>query len=219
MKNLKSISIIFSLFSVLLLFGCNGGVVIRLFPEKEEIPGDNIGGIVNSSSSSSFNPASVRKIAIIVQPGKNVPQRQIEDEFISILFRKGYQIASRSDLDQILEELHFQNTELTDIDAAKIGKMLNVPVVLVVAVTELYISDYTVRVTRGIKNPTTTTERRYKAHATMGARLLSVEKGEILWIANESAQSRGGYESKSNISFTSSLSFLSQRIANAFPAR
>lgn len=193
-----------------LLTGCAGGFSISL-PQREEPP-------VNSSSSRTFNPSSIHKVAIVVQPGKEVSQRQIEDEFIAVLFRKGYQVASRSDLEDIMKELNFQNTELTDKDAARIGKMLNVPAVLVVAVTELSVSDHKMTlITAG--SQTRRTETRYEPHVSMGARLLSVETGEVLWIANESAQSKSGYESRSDISFSSYFSFLSERIANAFPAR
>lgn len=133
--------------------------------------------------------------------------RLIEDEFISVLLSKGYSIASRSDTESIRDEMKFQRSGLTDKDAAEVGKMLNVPAVLIVSVTQFEGKSKSYRFSRQ-------TYRYYVTRAAMGARLISVEKGEVLWIGSHNdeyrSEDRGG---------TDALSGLARTIATGFPDR
>lgn len=166
------------------------------------------------TSSSAFNPQTVTKLVVLVANERNyrVPRqadRLIEDEFIPVLLGKGYSIASRSDVKAIREELRFQRESgLTDEDASRIGKMLNVPAVLIVSITQ-----YETGRTRPVKLGTRSYSY-YVTHAAMGARLISVETGEILWLGKHSDDYRS--EDRYN---TDALSQLSRTIAIAFPSR
>ncbi len=160
----------FCIFAVmsLLIIGCSA------YEQVEPIP------TTQFSSSPQFYPQAMSRLAILVQAGKEVPLRQIENEFILQLMSKGYQIASRSDLSGILEEINFQHSAITDTDAVKIGKILNVPAVLIITPMSKF---------------------------SMGARLVSVEYAEILWIGTASYAYNVGYQE------------LAKAIAKAFPSR
>jgi hypothetical protein len=148
-------------------------------------------------SDPSFNPQEINKIAVLVMPARNMPTRLIEDEFITSLMRKGYKVPSRSDLEQLMRESKFQRSGLTDGDAARLGKILNVPAVLIVSITEY-----------DVKN-----SRDYSyVNATMSARLIGVEKTEILWIGTNS-----DWHSSRNSNLL--LSSLARNIARSIPAR
>jgi hypothetical protein len=140
--------------------------------------------IASSSSSPTFDPATISKLAIITNTadrqnvfGPSLPVRLIEDQFLQVLLRKNYIIASRSDVETVLREIKFQQSGITDRDIAKLGRMLNVPAVLVVTLNDLktrYVSPNNYE--RYVYN--------YETSAALGARLVSVEKAEILWVGN-----------------------------------
>ena len=167
---------------------------------------------VETSASQNFDPQAVSKLVVLVQANNDYRQRQerdfdrtIEDEFIPVLMRKGYSLASRSDVNSILKEMHFQNSGMTDQDAAKLGKMLNVPAVLVVAVTEFKVEQ------RHFEG----SQPYYVTSGALGVRLISVEKGEILWFGKHS----GAIQSDLNNMGTTVLKSLARKIAEAFPER
>ena len=117
--------------------------------------------------SSSFDAETIDRIAIIVQDrqgrgpvsGEN-RHRLVEDILTQEAFVKGYRVVSRTDLRMILEESEFQRTSgLTTGDAVEIGRMLNVPAILIAT----------------FETGQTT---------TVGARLIDVETAEVLWITN-----------------------------------
>jgi hypothetical protein len=102
-----------------------------------------------------------QKIAVIVLRSVNsyIPDREIEDVFIRASISKGFRVVSRSDIEPLLREMEFQKRSgLTDKDAAELGRILNVPAVMIVAVT-----------------------RNETYSVSLGARLISVEEAEILW--------------------------------------
>jgi Curli production assembly/transport component CsgG len=166
------------------------------------------------TSSPAFNPQNITKLAVLVVNERNYrvlrqADRLIEDEIIPVLLGKGYSIASRSDAKAIRDELKFQRESgLTDEDASRIGKMLNVPAVLIVSINQ-----YETGRTRPIKLGRRTYSH-YVTHATMGARLISVETGEILWLGKHSDD----YSSEDRHN-TEALAQLSRTIASAFPSR
>lgn len=168
----------------------------------------------------SFDPENIPKLAVIVlgpQPGKRAQtnaERYVEDAFVAVLMRKGYSVTSRSDLEAVLKEQHFQKSGLTEADAAAIGKILNVPAVMVVKVTELDAENKRV--------PGKTSGKRTSAHRTaieatagMGARLISVEKASVLWIGTFRRSRVVG--SKSDVPEV--IADVAKQIISAFPAQ
>jgi hypothetical protein len=107
------------------------------------------------------------------------------------LMKKGYQVASRSDVKQIVEEMSFQGSSLTEDRIANIGKILNVSVVLIVSITDLQSSGGEVS-------------------ATLGTRLIGVERAELLW---------GGSCSGKGSQIGGTLEKLAKKIAGAFPVK
>jgi hypothetical protein len=139
-----------------------------------------------ASASASFKPADMTKLAVIIAVGKDNPSmmisrnvsdhhRLVEDTFLECLLAKGYALAARSDVDSVLREKKFQESGATEELATSIGKILNVPAVMLVRVTDF------------------TTEQRQRdassVHVSLGARLVNVETGAILWTGNHSASS------------------------------
>ena len=166
-----------------------------------------------TSSDAAFHPEAIAKLAVIVvserrgAPGREVQtdqQRLVEDEFVQALLAKGYSVASRSDVEAIVKEQRFQRSGLTEGDAAAIGKMLNVPAVLVVRVTEAS--------AQNVMAPKT---RRYvtEVRATMGARLIGVESGSVWWIGKHGDVRLGA----SRGAVTDILADVADSLAAAFP--
>jgi hypothetical protein len=107
----------------------------------------------------------------------------VEDQFIEKLLEKGYQVAARSDVTDVLREIQFQQSGLTEADAARVGRMLNVSAVMVVSINLAEVAwQDTWLVING--KP----QRNYRAKCNMSARVISVEKAEILGAASVTAQ-------------------------------
>ena len=142
-------------------------------------PGGLLGSSVKTTSKPGFNAQRLDKIAILAERGREIPDRMIEDEFISALLRKDYTIAARSDIQAVLKEMQFQKTGLTDDDAVNFGKVLNVQAVLIVSVTSLKVN-----------------REKKQLECTLDARLISVEKSEVLWIGTNSGSGVADSENK-----------------------
>ena len=162
-----------------------------------------------------FYNQKIDKIAIIVinETRYDLPLRLIEDEFFSKTLQKGYKLASRSDIDNVMKEMKFQQSSLSESDASKIGQFLNVPAVLIVAVT------YFAQDTSYNQGNKTVTNR-----AALGGRLIGVENSEVLWIATEKSDSGDSFKdlwkfdlSKSSVEGI--LSKLSSNLANKIPPK
>ena len=86
---------------------------------------------------------SLDKLAVVVVGNNRLPraapqsdqQRLVEDEFLQVLIEKGYSLVSRSDMASVMKEQTFQRSGVTEDNAAALGKLLNVPAVLVVRIT------------------------------------------------------------------------------------
>jgi len=167
-----------------------------------------------TSSDKSFHPDDIEKLAVIVEgnarttnlgsSGKTQTdeQRAVEDAFVQVLMKKGYSICSRSDVQNIVKEQKFQSSGLTEGDAAKLGKILNVPAVMIVKVTEH--SEEKQYDKKAKKNFTT-------AKAAIGARLVGVESGSVLWIGKFDKEGRG--------EVSKAVAEVSKAIADSFPNR
>ncbi len=149
-----------------------------------------------------FRPDHYDKIAVIVEDltahdhqTKQRIEEQVRGQFNQVLLSKGYRVATRSDIDAALEEIKFASTTLTENNAAVIGKMIAVPAVMIVQTTDVAVE--TIQDNPGpIYDPkrgfTTQSDRpgdiSYQARCEVSARLINVERGEILWQVNGEAQ-------------------------------
>ncbi len=108
----------------------------------------------------------VTKIAVVEVSGAvrgEAVKNQIGDFFSMELLKKGYTPVERAQVQTVLKEQKFQVSDVTtDEGAAKVGKILNVPVVMLVNI------------------PT------YKEDMNMTAKMIDVEDGSILWIGSGS---------------------------------
>lgn len=155
---------LFSIFLLLLLFlcGCSG-----------------FGG-PKKSVSASFSPERYNTLAVLVE--QTDFGRTIEDAFVMGLMNKGYSVVSRNDVQQLVGEIQFQGSGLTQSDRVKLGQMLNVRGILMVHLTKAYSetrdSSYTDR--KGQYHSGS-----YTVHnAGIDARLIDVENGSIQWVSS-----------------------------------
>jgi len=183
--------------------------------------------VVKAVSAPSFNSTDLKKVAI-VWPNKqrseqeDASQQTIEDEFTMALMEKGYSVAARSDVQAILKEQQFQRESgMTDADVSKIGKLLNVSAVMVVNVSDLKSERAKESVNLGIirfnvqQTSNGVEERKFVNYCSMGARLLGVEKGEILWFGKVTTSS----VSEGQQDFSESVKKAAGAIAQAMPER
>jgi hypothetical protein len=175
--------------SVISRGACSGLVLLtaamlaETFPDKKKD--------LDIAYAKEFGPKSVNKLAIITLDGKPLAapkgpnaarpqsdqQRLVEDAFIQVLLQKGYSLVSRSDLQSIVKEQQFQRSGLSEDNAVAVGKLLNVPAVLVVRIT-----DYA---TEPVQNPMAKNKNASLTRTAMAARLIDVSNGEILWTHGE----------------------------------
>ncbi|MFP4452027.1 MAG: glycine zipper 2TM domain-containing protein [Desulfobacterales bacterium] len=122
----------------------------------------------DSTVSPTFNSANLEKLALIDTSGDirgDAPKNQVEDFFTQEMFKKGYRFIERSRVNKVMNEQDFQHSDrTTNAEAAEIGRILNVPgvVMLDVNVTGEKIS--------------------------MTGKIVDTETAEILWIGT----GRGG---------------------------
>jgi TolB-like protein len=147
-----------------------------------------------------FNPGKFEKIAFITDSSITRTKRSVEDVFTAALLSKRYKVASRSDVDRILQEMKFQQSGLTDADAKKIGKILNVPAVLIGSVPKS--QEKVFRNGSKIKY----------VEIQFSARLIDVESSEVLWIS-----SLEGYDDRQNAH--SLVQKLAASVVDTFPSR
>jgi len=112
---------------------------------------------VDATKAETIGQSDFGALAVVVEHKDFGVRRCVEDELMKALLAKGYAIPSRSDIADLRRELSVQNSGLTNDDAARIGRFLNVPVVLIATV--------------------------YGDMHSISARLVHVETIEILWVA------------------------------------
>jgi len=119
-----------------------------------------------SYSRAGFNFSTLDKIAVLEVSGSvrgDAVKNQIGDFFSMELMKRGYTPVERAQVQALLKEQQFQSSGVTsDQDAAKAGRILNVPAVMLINI------------------PT------YKEEINMTAKIVSVEDGSVLWIGNGS---------------------------------
>ena len=103
---------------------------------------------VHSVTSPTFNPTNYTKVAIVwTNPPKPTPgdssQQSIDDEFTFALVQKGYDVIAPSDTQSLLKGQQVTNSPTsTEPSAMTIGKLLNVPAVMVISVSGLTSKPY-----------------------------------------------------------------------------
>jgi hypothetical protein len=110
---------------------------------------------------SQLNKVAVVEVAGVVK-GDTV-KNQIADFFGMELLKKGYAVIERAQVQALLDEQDFQASDLTRADdAARVGKILNVPIVLVANIPK------------------------YDEEMNMTAKMVNVEDASILWMGSAS---------------------------------
>ena len=163
-------------------------------------------GSPKKSISPTFSPERYSTLAVLVD--QNAFNRTIEDAFTMGLINKGYAVVSRNDVQQIVGEIQFQGSGLTQGDRAKLGQILNVRGILLVSLTEAYSErhDSSFTDTKGNYHPGS-----YVVHtAGINARLIDVENGSVQWI---SSYSSGGFDDLGGILGSSNLSGTVEEVA------
>jgi len=119
-----------------------------------------------SYSRAGFDFSTLDKVAVLDVEGAvrgDAAKNQIGDFFTIELIKRGYTPVERAKVQSLLKEQEFQSSGLTsDADAAKAGRILNVPAVLLINI------------------PT------YKEEINMTAKIVSVEDGGVLWVGSAS---------------------------------
>lgn len=184
---------------------CGGHVVAQTRkPAKGKAP--------ETSSDASFLPDDLAKLAVIAYTeerrgqSQSDQQRLVEDIFVQTLLDRGHLVVARSDLKSVLTEQELENSGLTDSNAVALGKLLNVPAVLVIRITE-----YALETQRASSNNT----RVQTARATVGARLISVDTGGIWWQGTHSLSDAVQVKGE----LVQVLAQVAERLARAFPAK
>ena len=119
-----------------------------------------------------YDFTSLNKVAIVDVTGRvygEVVKNQISDFFVMELMKRGYNVVERKDIQAVLKEQEFQASDMTsNEDAARAGRINNVPAVLVINIPK------------------------YKEKMEMTAKLLDVEGASILWIGSGSGNTGKG---------------------------
>jgi Curli production assembly/transport component CsgG len=114
------------------------------------------------------------KCAVIVSdPDRRVSegqQAEVESVFSKALLSRGYRVASRSDVAAALKEINFQQSGVTEAQAAQIGRMLSVPGIMVVRVTEYATTAHSYQGSTS-----------YHHACGVDARFIDVATAEIIW--------------------------------------
>lgn len=122
-----------------------------------------IGGCSSGESyvKAGYDFTRLDKIAIVDVQGDvagEAAKNQIADFFVIELMKKGYTPVERAQVQSLLKEHEFQASDLTtDEGAARAGRILNVPVVLVVNIPN------------------------FGEEMSMTAKMIDVEDGSVLW--------------------------------------
>lgn len=165
-----------------------------------------------TSTDASFQPEQLAKLAVIAYTeqrrgeSQSDQQRLVEDIFVQSLLGRGHLVVARSDLKTVLTEQELENSGLTDSNAVAVGKLLNIPAVLVVRITEYALESQYDSAKR---------ERTQTARATVGARLINVNTGGIWWQGTHSLSDTVQVKGE----LVQVLAQVAERLARSFPEK
>ena len=120
-----------------------------------------------------YDFTGIKKVAIVEVTGQiygDAVKNEVANLFTMEMMKKGYAVIERSKaLEEIRKEQEFQASDLTSPeDAARAGRILNVPAVLIINIPK------------------------YKSKMEMTAKMVDVETASILWIGNGSGNTNKG---------------------------
>lgn len=169
------------------------------------------------TTSPRFDPRQHERIAILVEDHTGTRSgvaRQAEDEFMRAAMVKGYTVADRSNVSDMLEELRFQSSGATAQDYEEVGNMLNVSAILIVSIDDLSTRREDAPTIQSLVNNDKPNQADF-SYATVGGRLISVREAEVLWVGTLTGRQlvgSGGAE-------TAALPYVSRIVATAIPSR
>lgn len=212
--------------SVLGLSGCQGTGAI-LVDEKPR---------AQATRSPGFNPQAYDKIAVLVRNRTDLGYgeeegiiRQVEDVFKQAGARKGYQLATRSQVRAIKKEIEFQSDSYwTERNPTEPGHLYNVSALLIVSINESYVEEERSRASK-VPEPerdgflskllnsflNNSPEEVYYSTASVSADLVSVREGEVLWNGYYTGSVQIGRDEPQGQAVPS----VSEVVARALPAR
>jgi hypothetical protein len=120
-----------------------------------------------SQAVAGYNFGEIDKIAIVEVTGRvygDAVKNQISNLFTIELMKKGYKFIERKDIKALLKEQEFQASDVTtEVGAARVGKILNVPAVMLIEIPKYG-----------------------DGKMEMSAKIVDVEDATILWIGTGS---------------------------------
>lgn len=126
----------------------------------------------SSTTKAGYDFAQLDRVAVVDVTSDRLNDSalmEISDLFAAQLLRNGYSVIERSQIQQILDEQNFQTSGVTtDADAVRAGKILNTDAVMIVNAP---VVDNKIQMT---------------------AKLIEVETGSLLWIADGTASTKRG---------------------------
>ncbi len=91
---------------------------------------------INVISTPKKNYSKYNKVAVLVDSGKKEFRNKAEDFFMMDLMKVGKTVPSRSDLNSVIKEIKFQQSDISDNTSVRLGKILNAQAVVLVSVKE-----------------------------------------------------------------------------------
>lgn len=120
----------------------------------------------------SYDFAGIDRVAVVgidVAGGSEASENQFGIMFNQVLLRKGYSPVERQQINEIIAEQEFQNSDMTRTsNAVELGRILNVDAVVVINVP------------------------RYGEHMEMSVQMMDTESAAVVWSASGAAKTGGG---------------------------
>jgi hypothetical protein len=189
-----------------------------------------------ATSSPGFQPRAHEKIAVLVRDNaddrywrETGVRRQVEDVFAQMAARRGYRLATRSQVAGIKDEIRFEgDTTWTRRGGTKPGSLYNVSALLVVSIDEAFVRDEPSRVSL-VPDPDrdgfiselvdnfldASPRETYYAESSVSASLISVREAERLWQGRYTGAMRIREEQPG----ARAIPAVAQVVAEALPAR
>lgn len=189
-----------------------------------------------STRSPDFRSQDHEKIAVLVRdnadlyyPREDGMRRRVEDAFEQAAARKGYRLATRSQVEAIKKEINFQSdAPWTAAGGAKRGRLYNVSALLIASINEVRKLDRPSRA-RKVPDPDrdgffsklldnvldAAPRETHYSEANVSADLISVREGAVLW----SGSYTGAVQIHEDQPRSKAIPAVSQVVARALPPR
>jgi hypothetical protein len=189
-----------------------------------------------ATSSPGFQPRAHEKIAVLVRDNaddrywrETGVRRQVEDVFAQMAARRGYRLATRSQVAAIKDEIRFESdTTWTRRGGAEPGNLYNVSALLIVSIDEAFVReepggpdtipdpDRDSFIGRLLDNVLDAApDETYYAESSVSASLISVGEAEVLWRGRYTGAMRIREEQPGS----RAIPAVAQVVAEALPAR